>query len=160
VSRTPEIYCSRFGVRPNIAAPMSIVSMDDPEHTRQRKLISRGFTPQRVKRLEPRIRELSREVLAEVQARGEIDFVEDFAIHVPLIVIAELLGIDPAMRSRLYRWSDVMMAADGHVDADDPALIGAQQAFAEYAEYLMPIIEERRRSPREDLISVLTQAYD
>jgi cytochrome P450 family 142 subfamily A polypeptide 1 len=159
-SRSPELYCSRYGVRPNLAAPMSIVSMDDPEHARQRRLISRGFTPQRVKRLEPHVRELAREIIQEVRDRGEIDFVEDFAIHVPLIVIAELLGLDPAVRRRLYLWSDRMMAADGIADAEHPALIGAQEAFAEFAEYVLPIIEERRQAPREDLISILTQAYD
>jgi cytochrome P450 len=160
VSRDPELYCSRFGVRPNIAAPMSIVSMDDPEHARQRKLINRGFTPRQVLRLEPRIREMSRDILREIGTRGEIDFVEDFAIHVPLIVIAELLGLDPSVRDRLFRWSELMMAGDGKVDGEDPALIGAQQAFIEFVDYLMPIIEERRAQPREDLISILTQAYD
>jgi cytochrome P450 family 142 subfamily A polypeptide 1 len=160
ISKNPELYCSRFGVRPNIAAPMSIVSMDDPEHARQRKLINRGFTPRQVMRLEPRIREMSRDILREIGMRGEIDFVEDFAVHVPLIVIAELLGLDPSVRNRLYKWSELMMAGDGKIDAEDPALMGAQQAFMEFVEHLMPVIEERRQKPREDLISILTQAYD
>jgi cytochrome P450 family 142 subfamily A polypeptide 1 len=160
VSRTPELYCSRHGVRPRIAAPMSIVSMDDPEHTRQRKLINRGFTPRQVKRLEPRIRALTVELIDEIKARGEIDFVEDFAAHVPLVVIAELLGLDPKLKGRLYRWSDVMMAGDGHTDPGDPALAAATRAFTEYVEHLLPIIEDRRRAPRDDLISILTGAYD
>lgn len=160
ISRTPELYCSRHGVRPKIAAPMSIVSMDDPEHTRQRKLISRGFTPRQVKRLEPKIRALTGEIIDEIEARGEIDFVEEFAAHVPLVVIAELLGLDPALRGRLYRWSDAMMGGDGRTDPDDPALAAATQAFTEYVEQLLPVIDNRRASPREDLISILTGAYD
>src|SRR5271165_2714248 len=78
VSLDPGLYCSRFGVRPKLDAPMSIVSMDDPEHTRQRKLISRGFTPRRAKLLEPRVRALSVALIDEMKARGEVDFVEDF----------------------------------------------------------------------------------
>jgi cytochrome P450 family 142 subfamily A polypeptide 1 len=160
VSLDPELYCSRFGVRPKLDAPLSIVSMDDPEHTRQRKLISRGFTPRRAKLLEPRIRSLSVALIEEIKERGEIDFVEDLAIHVPLVVIAELLGLDPDVRDRLYRWSEVMMGGDGKTDSEDPGLIAATQAFSEYVEYLMPIIEERRATPREDLISILTGAFD
>lgn len=160
VSCDPELYCSRYGVRPNTAAPMSIVSMDDPEHTRQRKLISRGFSPKQVRRLEPRIRELTDALIDEIEARGEIDFVEDFAIHLPLIVIAELLGLDPSMRDQLYRWSDAMMGGDGQTDADHPSLVAATEAFGEYVTHLLPIIEERREMPREDLVSILTGAFD
>lgn len=160
ISRTPERYCSKFGVRPKVAAPMSLISMDEPEHTRQRRLINKGFTPRQVKRLEPHIRELSNEIIDEIKHRGEIDFVEDFAIHVPLIVIAELMGLDPNGRQQLYKWSDAMMGGDGHTEPDDPALLAAAEAFGEYVEYLIPIIEERRAAPQEDLISILTGAFD
>jgi cytochrome P450 family 142 subfamily A polypeptide 1 len=160
VSRTPERYCSKFGVRPRVAAPMSLISMDEPEHTRQRRLINKGFTPRQVRRLEPHIRELTNEIIDEIEHRGEIDFVEDFAIHVPLIVIAELMGLDPAGRQQLYRWSDAMMGGDGHTEPDDPALQLAAEAFGEYVEYLIPIIEQKRANPTEDLISILTGAFD
>jgi cytochrome P450 family 142 subfamily A polypeptide 1 len=160
VSRTTDLYCSKHGVRPKVAAPMSLISMDEPEHTRQRRLINKGFTPRQVKRLEPHIRDLSNQIIDEIKERGEIDFVEDFAIHVPLIVIAELMGLDPDGRQNLYRWSDAMMSGDGHTDPDDPVLHAAAEAFGEYVEYLIPIIEARRAEPREDLISILTGAFD
>jgi cholest-4-en-3-one 26-monooxygenase len=160
VSRSTDLYCSKHGVRPKVAAPMSLISMDEPEHTRQRRLINKGFTPRQVKRLEPHIRELSEQIIDEIQHRGEIDFVEDFAIHVPLIVIAELMGLDPGGRDKLYEWSDAMMGGDGHTDPDDPALLTAAKAFGEYVEYLLPIIEDRRNHPQEDLISILTGAFD
>jgi cholest-4-en-3-one 26-monooxygenase len=160
VSRATDLYCSKHGVRPNVAAPMSLISMDEPEHTRQRRLINKGFTPRQVKRLEPHIRELSDQIIDEIQHRGQIDFVEDFAIHVPLIVIAELMGLDPAGRQNLYRWSDAMMGGDGHTDPESPELQAAAVAFGEYVEYLIPIIENRRTHPREDLISILTGAFD
>lgn len=160
ISRTPELYCSRYGVRPNVSVPMSIITIDDPEHTRQRRLINKGFTPRQVRRLAPHIEELTNEIIDEIQHRGEIDFVEDFAIHVPLIVIAELMGLDPEGRDRLYEWSDKMMAGDGATDPDDPRLVGAAEAFGEYVAHLLPIIEARRAEPREDLISILTGAFD
>jgi len=160
VSRTPARYCSKFGVRPKVAAPMSIISMDDPEHTQQRRLINKGFTPAQVRRLAPHVREITNSIIDEIQARGEVVFVADFAIHVPLIVIAELMGLDPVGREGLYEWSDKMMAGDGHTDPDDPVLHAAAEAFGDYVTYLLPIIEARRVEPREDLISILTGAYD
>jgi cholest-4-en-3-one 26-monooxygenase len=160
VSRATDLYCSKYGVRPKVAAPMSLISMDEPEHTRQRRLINKGFTPRQVRRLEPHIRDLSNQIIDEIRDRGEIDFVEDFAIHVPLIVIAELMGLDPEGRQKLYRWSDAMMGGDGHTEPGDPALLAAAEAFGEYVEYLLPIIDERRQAPREDLISILTGAFD
>jgi len=160
VSRHPERYSSKYGVRPRMDTPLSILTMDDPEHTRQRRLINKGFTPRQVKALAPHIRELCNEIIDDIQARGEIDFVEDFAVHLPLIVIAELMGLDPAARDRLYRWSDAMMGGEGRSDPNDPAAHAAAVAFGEYVEYLVPLIEERRAEPRDDLISILTGAYD
>ena len=162
VSRDQELYSAAQGVRPRVAAPMSIISMDDPEHTRQRRLINRGFTPARVRALTDHIRELSNEIIDEVADRGRLDFVVDVAIHVPLIVIAELMGLDPDQRRRLYRWSDAMMAGDGHEDPDDPVLHAAAEAFGEYAAMCSELIEARRADPgaTDDLIAILTEAYD
>jgi cytochrome P450 family 142 subfamily A polypeptide 1 len=162
ISRNQERYSAAEGVRPKVAAPMSIISMDDPEHTRQRRLINRGFTPAKVRELTDHIRELSNEIIDEVADRGSLDFVEEFAIHVPLIVIAELMGLDPSQRSKLYKWSDAMMAGDSATDADDPALHAAAEAFGEYAVMCTGLIEERRAEPgaKDDLISILTQAFD
>ena len=160
ISRHPELYCNRFGVRPRIAAPMSIITMDDPEHATKRRLINKGFTPRMVSKLEAHVRDLANQIIDEIGEKGECDFVEDFAIHVPLIVIAELLGLDPSARMQLYRWSDVMMAGDGATDPDDPRLINAALAFGEYAGVVSAIARERRANPREDIISILTGAYE
>ena len=160
VSRNQERYSAADGVRPRVAAPMSIISMDDPEHTRQRRLINKGFTPRRVREMIPHIRELTNEVVDQIAERGEIDYVEDFAMHVPLIIICEMLGLDPALRHDMYRWSDAMMAGDGHVEADSPQLQAAAVAFGEYCTLAIQLIEERRLDPKDDLISILTQAFD
>jgi cytochrome P450 family 142 subfamily A polypeptide 1 len=163
ISRHQERYSAADGVRPRVQAPMSIISMDDPEHTRQRRIVSRGFTPAKVRALTDHIRDLSNQIVDEVQERGTVDFVEDFAIHVPLIVIAEMMGLDPDQRHRLYKWSDAMMAGDSAADsADDPLMLAAAEAFGEYAALCVELIQERRAHPdrAEDIISVLTRAYD
>ncbi len=160
ISRDPGRYITSNGVRPKLKAPLSLLCEDDPEHTRQRRMINRGFTPRRVRDLMPHIRELSNQIIDDIGDRGEIDFVEDFAIHVPLIVICELMGLDPETRLKMYRWSDEMMAGDGHVDPDDPVLQRAGEAFVEYSVMCSELIAQRRREPADDLISILTEKFD
>jgi cholest-4-en-3-one 26-monooxygenase len=160
ISRNQERYSAAEGVRPNVPAVMSIISMDDPEHTRQRRIISKGFTPRKVRELTDHMREVCNQVIDEIADRGEIDFVEDFAIHLPLIIIAELMGLDPEQRMKLYRWSDDMMAGDGHTDPEDPVTIAAGVAFGEYVTECTKLIEERRSAPTDDIIGILTGAYD
>jgi cholest-4-en-3-one 26-monooxygenase len=161
ISRHPELYSAAQGVRPKVLAPMSIISMDDPEHTRQRRLVSKGLTPRMVRQLSDHIRDLSNQIIDEISANGACDFVGDLAIHVPLIVIAELMGLDPDQRQDLYRWSDAMMAGDGHIDPDDPVLQRAAEAGGEFAAMCIELIERRRADgSTDDIIGILTQAYD
>ncbi len=160
ISRDNELYCNRFGVRPKIAGDMSIITLDGEEHVRTRRLINAGFTPRRVRDLMPHVRQLTNDICDEISESGRIDFVEQFAIHVPLIIICELMGLNPEQRMKMYRWSDDMMAGDGHVEADDPVLHAAAEAFGEFAMMCLELIAERRADPQDDLISVLTQAFD
>ncbi len=161
VERQPELFCSGKGVRPKGggADALSIVSMDDPEHARQRRLISRGFTGARITQLVDHIRELARGLIDDVAERGECDFVDDIAKQLPLIVIAEMLGLGIDDRERLAHWSDTMMAGEG-AEADDPRQAAAGEAWAEYITYLVGLLEERRAQPRDDLISVLLSSAD
>jgi cytochrome P450 family 142 subfamily A polypeptide 1 len=138
VERRPDLFCSKLGVRPKGggADNLSIVSMDDPEHAHQRRLVSRGFTPSRINSLMQHIRELARELIDNVAARGECDFVNDIAKPLPLIVIAELLGLPVEDRERLAHWSDTMMSGEG-AEGDDPLVQAAGEAWAEYVTYLV-----------------------
>ncbi|MFV0315643.1 MAG: cytochrome P450 [Microthrixaceae bacterium] len=170
VSRETEFYISGEGVRPAVAGDMSIITLDGAEHVAQRRLINQGFTPRQARQMVPHMRELANEIIDEIAERGEIDFVEDFAIHVPLIIICELMGLDPEKRKAMYRWSDDMMAGDGHVAPDDPVLHAAATAFGEYVEMIITLIAERRAAAEaaeasgenrgDDLISILTKAFD
>jgi cytochrome P450 family 142 subfamily A polypeptide 1 len=156
IERHPHIFSSARGVRPRGGGggELSLVSMDDPEHARQRKLVSRGFTPSRINQMMEHIREVARELIDRVAARGECDFVEDIARPLPLIVIAELLGLPVEDRQQLGAWSDAMMSGEG-AEGDDPRISRAAEAWAEYVTYLSGVIEDRRRAPKDDLISVL-----
>ncbi len=160
ISRNNQTYVSGFGVRPIIAGDMSIITLDGEEHIRTRRLINNGFTPRRIRELMPHIRQLTNDLVDEIKDKGAIDFVEEFAIHVPLIIICELMGLNPEQRMKMYRWSDNMMAGDGHTDPDSPILHNAAVAFGEFAEMCLTLIAERREQPQNDVISVLTQAYD
>jgi len=162
VERQPDLFCSRLGIRPKggHGANLSIVSMDDPEHARQRKLVSRGFTPSRIMQLTDHIREIARGLVDAVAPRGECDFVDDIAKPLPLIVIAELLGLPVDQREQLAKWSDTMMSAEGAEGDDDPKLAAAAEAWGEYVVMLMGLVEQRRSEPRDDLISVLLSSVD
>jgi cytochrome P450 len=162
VERHAELFCSGQGIRPKGggAGNLSIVSLDDPEHARQRGLVSRGFTPSRIRQMFDHVRELARGLVDSVAARGECDFVEDIAKPLPLIVIAELLGLPVEDRQQLGEWSDTMMSAEGAVDDSDPRLQRAATAWAAYVTYLVELLEDRRAHPKDDLISMLLESAD
>jgi cytochrome P450 len=135
----------------------SLITSDPPRHTQVRSLVTRAFTPKAVAALEPRIEAITNELLDRVVPSGELDLIHDFAYPLPVIVIAELLGIPAADRDRFKHWSDEVVAS---ADALVGGGMGAQsaQANAEMYSYFRAIIAERRRSPREDLISALLAA--
>jgi len=162
VERQPEIFCSGQGIRPKGggADDLSIVSLDDPEHARQRRLVSRAFTPGRINQMVDHIRDVARGLVDAVASRGACDFVDDIAKPLPLIVIAELLGLPVEDRGQLGEWSDAMMSAEGVDGDDDPKLQAAAEAWAAYVSYLVGLMEERRREPRDDMISVLLSSAD
>ena len=159
VSKHPETFCSGHGVVPGSNTKVSMVTMDEPRHGRLRRLVNRGFTPRMVGMLEPRIRETVKESIDAVAGKGACDFVKDLAVPLPMIIIAELLGIRREDRDRFEHWSDTMIAAGGgRAEADPQIAAAAGAAFAEYAAYLQGVFEDRRRKPREDLVSILVAA--
>jgi cytochrome P450 len=135
----------------------SILFQDPPEHTRLRGLVSQAFTPRAVERLGPRIREIIDELLGAVAGRDRLDVIEAFAGPLPVIVIAEMLGVDPADRQDFKRWSDAQaLGLNPLLTADQQA--ATEQLDAELGEYLRRALAERRARPRDDLISALIAA--
>ncbi len=157
VSKNPKLFCSRFGVTADADVQISIVTMDDPRHSKLRSIVSRGFTPRMVAMLEPRMRQIVRECIDSIADRGSCDFVSDLAIPVPLLVIAEMIGIPPEDRQAFWRWSDTMILAAGQQNNPE-ILTNAMDAFQEYAAYLQGIFEDRRKNPKDDLVSILVAA--
>jgi cytochrome P450 family 142 subfamily A polypeptide 1 len=158
VSRQPEIFCNRYGMRPDSPPLPSMINYDDPLHKKRRNLVNRGFTKGRVGDLEPVVRSICQELIAAVAPRGECDFVRDVAAPLPMIMIGDMLGVEPQDRDMLLRWTDDLI--DGtSATASPQAAARAAGAFAEYAEYNRRVVADRRaRPPQDDLMSVLVHA--
>jgi len=136
-----------------------MIDEDEPRHGEMRGLINRGFTPRMVRKWEEVFKQITDEALDAIAAKGECDFVEDIAVPLPLILIAEMIGIRREDRERFHQWSDAMISAQGNLD--NPEIVAASgKAAMEYMTYVTEIIESRRNEPKDDLISILVQAKD
>ena len=141
--------------------PEWFIFFDAPRHTKLRALVMRAFTPRTVANLEPRIRELCRELLAQKIEHGQMDLAADFSVPLPLMVIAEMLGVPVTDRPKFSRWSDVMLSLSFAVPGGEQAAQAAKDFFAAKAEmgaYLADLLAERKTNPRDDLLTKLCQA--
>jgi cytochrome P450 len=141
--------------------PEWFIFFDPPRHTKQRNLVQKAFTPRVVASLEQSIRKLSRELLDESIQKQPMDLAADFSVPLAVMVIAAMIGIPPKDRERFRRWTDVTLSLSETVTrSDDLARIATEYASvrAEMAGYLAGLLEERRREPRDDLLSTLTAA--
>jgi cytochrome P450 len=137
------------------------IFFDPPRHTKLRALIMRAFTPRSVTNLEPRIRELSGELLDRAIPRGEMDLAADFSVPLPLMVIAEMLGIPLADQPQFRRWSDVILNLIYTVTGGDEAAIAIREfgaVKAEMSSYLGELLVQRHAAPKDDLLTRLLQA--
>ena len=131
-----------------------LLNMDAPQHTRLRKIISRGFTPRAVGRLEDELRERARKIAQTAAAAGAGDFVEQVSCELPLQAIAGLLGVPQEDRDKLFRWSNEMTAGEDPEYADvDPAM-----SSFELITYAMKMAEERAKNPTDDIVTTLIEA--
>jgi cholest-4-en-3-one 26-monooxygenase len=133
-----------------------MVNMDPPHHGKYRRLVRSGFTPQRVATLEPHVRELAAEIIEKVASKGECDFVTEIAAELPLLVIAELMGVPIEDRHRIFDLTNRL------IGFDDPEFQTSMEdgriAAAEMWAYAQELGDLRRESPRDDLISTLVHA--
>ena len=138
----------------------SMLVSDPPDHTRLRALVQKAFTPRMVEQLRPRIIAIVGELLDRIAQRdGAFDVIADFAHPLPVVVIAELLGVPAEDRVRFSEWSAVLAASLDPLVSEDLAnrVPGARDAVDAY---LRGIIAERRKQPRSDLISALVAAEE
>jgi cholest-4-en-3-one 26-monooxygenase len=156
VSRLPETFSSAQGIRPDHGPSPMMIDMDDPAHWQRRMLVNKGFTPKQVRSKEAPIRDIVDGLIDAVCERGECDLVADIAAWLPLIVIADALGVDPADRGKLLGWSEDMMGMLGQ--HDDEAMRRAMEAGMAYGAYAYGLVQERRKCPMDDLMSVLVHS--
>jgi cytochrome P450 len=137
----------------------NMLGSNPPDHTRLRGLVSRAFTPRMVEQLRPRVEAIVSKLIDEVQPRGAMDFVHDFAYPLPLTVIAELLGVPAEDRLQLKRWSQpITRILDGMTR--EAYLEEAETAARELCDYFRGQFDRHRTRPGDDLIDALLAAHD
>ena len=126
---------------------------DPPDHTRLRRLVSAGFTARRVERLEPRIAAIASELLDNMAGRDEVDLIDEYAFPLPIQVICELLGVPPADRDEFRAWSNVIVTTvlTANPEQAEPRRI----ALINIVDYIRRLLEVKRRTPGDDLLSAL-----
>lgn len=142
---------SRMGAEPSGLIQSSIINLDPPRHRLLRSLVTKAFTPKAVAAMAPRIQTLTDQLLDAAIDKGRMDVIGALAYPLPVIVIAEMLGIPVEDRDRFKYWSDVIVGSENH---------GQQVADLrnEMGEYFLRVVEQRRRQPGSDLISGLLAA--
>ena len=136
-----------------------MVTMDPPVHTRYRRLVNKGFTPRMIGELQQSIHTVADEIIDRICESGSADFVIDVAAELPLVVLAELLGVPPEDRSKMFDWSNRMIGREdveyqgGLAVAEESAALAAAELFG----YAAELYEQKRGNPGSDLMSVLTQ---
>jgi cytochrome P450 len=174
VLRDPDCTAQKFSnhilhkLAADPAAPFAVIAKtvlgmmlvkDDPDHFRLRSLVNKAFTPRVVSELRPRVQAITDELLDAAAARGEFDAIADLGMPLPIIVIAELLGVPLEQRANLKRWSDKLVTfLDGTIR--DQGLAEAAVACVEMRAYMDGVFAERRAAPRDDLISRLIAARE
>jgi cholest-4-en-3-one 26-monooxygenase len=156
--KDPATFSSQRAPRPHGDHLPMMISMDDPEHGRRRKLVSRGFTPRRVRDHEATIRRICTTIIDRVAPKGACDFVWDIAAPLPLLLIADMLGFPPDSYDDLLRWSDDLIRATTADPPPDVAL-AAMEASLGFREFQLGVIADRRaKPPQDDLVSILCYA--
>ena len=132
----------------------ALFTADPPEHTRHRKLISKALSPRSVRALEPQIRQITTKLIDAFIDRGSVDLIPEFAVPLPVTVIADILGVDRADIWTFKHWGALMRS--GNIDLlTHERRREVAHAVVELHDYFVPRIEERRRQPSDDLLSIM-----
>jgi cytochrome P450 len=141
------------------ASQHNMLMADPPDHTRLRRLVSRSFTPRQVERLRPAVHALVADLLDTMAEKGDVEFMADFALPLPMAVIGELVGVPAPDRAGLQ--PRVRAAAKGiEPILGEQEIEAAIEAMGTLGEYFYGLLEERRRHPRDDLLSSLVEARE
>ncbi len=135
---------------------MMMLNMDPPEHTKLRKIVNRGFTPKRIRELQDVLERRAKTIVDGIVDKGECEFVKDIACELPLQAIAEFLGVPQEDRHLVFDWSNRMIGSDDPDFGSTPA--ESQAAAMELYAYSDALAEERRKNPRDDIVTALINA--
>src|ERR1700682_1345666 len=149
----PQAYQGRF------SGARNMLGSDPPQHSRLRKMVSRDFTPRRIREMEPRIREIAKDLLDKIEAKGDFDLMVDLANVLPVAVIAEMLGVPAELHATFKNWSDTLVGGDNNVPGAPPPP-KVVHVVDELGDYFTAEIEKRRINPGPDLVSALVAAHD
>src|SRR5262249_38082156 len=141
--------------------PPSMLVSDPPEHTRLRGLVSQAFTPRMIRRLEARAVEIAHGLVGAALERHEVDLVEALTYPLPVILIAEIIGVPTEDRERFKAWSDALVANLGAIlltPLPEDQIAAQRRIRVELEEYFMRLVEDRRAHPADDLLSALVAA--
>ncbi len=155
VSTHPAIFSSAGGSRPFYGQVNHMIDMDNPAHLQRRSLVSKGFTPRRIAEHEPQVRRLCDDIIDTICERGSADLVREVAAQLPLIVIADMLGIPPEDRAMVLQWSEDLLSPE---PPPGEVATGGQDTLATYFAYATELVARRRTHPGDDLISILVTA--
>ncbi|ABK67019.1 cytochrome P450 [Mycobacterium avium] len=170
ISRRPAEFCSGHGTQIfDQTAEMreyrgSIIDMDDPEHQRLRKIVSRGFSPRMVSELRGLVQETTAEILEEMPRSGSCDFVSSFATLLPLRIIDDMLGVPREHEQFIVRATNVVLGASDPEYVPDQTVTGIERAVSQTSEQLIELLrgiaEDRIANPRDDVISKLVTSNE
>ena len=137
---------------------LMMLNQDPPQHTRLRNLVARGFTPKVIKAMEPHIREAAQQIVARQLGNDDvIDFVPNFAAELPLVVIAELLGVPYEDRHKIFEWSNRLIG-NSDEEYNQGAPEEAMEASMELYMYAQSLADARRERPMDDIVTTLITA--
>ena len=159
VEKNWKLYTSEDGSRPatDQRDDTSMINRDDPEHQQQRMLVARQFTPRAVKQIEGKIRSIVNELIDDVASSGRCEAIESLASPLPAILIGDKLGFPRELWPKLREWSEVTMHESGQNPPDGtPAAFSelSTNAIMEFAAATIELIAERRKEPKDDLITI------
>lgn len=155
----PDSIVQRFLSAQDVDAPRSMLVLDDPDHGRLRRLVTHAFNGRAIEAMRPEVARIADELLDAVAGETEFDLIELYASPLPIIVIAAMLGVDPADRGDFRRWSKGL--ANVFTPIRPPEVLAALKVNAdELTAYFERAVADRRERPRTDLISALVAAEE
>tara|TARA_Y100000996_G_scaffold47613_1_gene32731 strand:- start:125 stop:1417 length:1293 start_codon:yes stop_codon:yes gene_type:complete len=142
----------------NAANAAVLLNADPPEHRRQRKAVNRAFRPTRLRGMEPMIEEVTSELIQEIVDKGESEFVSEFAVGLPMTIIAVALGVETDDLATFKRWSDDLVMPVGNPDPTTEKVRDYLISLSEFNEFFGNLLKLRRQDPHEDIISDVATA--